>query len=76
MLNCLAQMQSDRNYMRAVLGEDYVDEQWGFGQIISLFLWTQILWGVGKWFYFSPKRIKPQRKRYLSLAYILDSLLR
>jgi hypothetical protein len=76
MLYCLAQMQSDRNSMRAVLGEDYVGEQWGFGQIISLFLWTQVLWGVGKWFYFSAKRTKPQRKCCLSLDYILNSSLR
>ncbi|KAH6690198.1 hypothetical protein BKA61DRAFT_625790 [Leptodontidium sp. MPI-SDFR-AT-0119] len=67
MIYCLAQMQFDRNEMKAVLGRDYVDSQWGFGQIISLFLWAQVLYGVCGWILSLVKRVRFASKCWLCL---------
>ncbi|KAH6716409.1 hypothetical protein BKA61DRAFT_655178 [Leptodontidium sp. MPI-SDFR-AT-0119] len=58
MLYCLVQMQIDRNLMRDVIGEAYIDDQWGFGQILSVFLWTQILWLISEWIFSTVKRVR------------------
>ncbi|KAH9216137.1 hypothetical protein DL95DRAFT_498407 [Leptodontidium sp. 2 PMI_412] len=54
----LLQMHIDRNLMRDVIGEAYIDDQWGFGQILSVFLWTQILWLISKWIFSTVKRVR------------------
>jgi hypothetical protein len=38
MLYCLIVMQAKRNAMRAVAGPAYQDDNWGFGQILSVFV--------------------------------------
>ncbi|KAH6702757.1 hypothetical protein BKA61DRAFT_196191 [Leptodontidium sp. MPI-SDFR-AT-0119] len=51
MVYCLVQMQIDRNSMRSILGKSYIDDQWGFGQIVSIFVWFQVIWGICWWLY-------------------------
>lgn len=38
----VVQMERTRNIMKAVTGAEFQDNQWGFGQIISLFLWVPL----------------------------------
>jgi len=42
MLVELVQMERTRNDMKSVTGAEFQDNQWGFGQIISLFLWVPL----------------------------------
>jgi hypothetical protein len=36
------QMELERNGMRSVLGSDFEDDQWGFGQVVALCLWVPL----------------------------------
>jgi hypothetical protein len=36
------QMESERNHMRSILGRDFEDDQWGFGQVVALCLWVPL----------------------------------
>ena len=38
----MGQMERTRKLMQAVTGADFGDNQWGFGQVVSLFLWVPI----------------------------------
>lgn len=29
--------------MRSLVGEDYIGDEWGFGQILAIFIWIPIL---------------------------------
>jgi hypothetical protein len=40
---CTAQLEYKRDVMKSVTGPDFEDNQWGFGQIIALFLWAPLL---------------------------------
>ncbi|KAF9482044.1 hypothetical protein BDN70DRAFT_930317 [Pholiota conissans] len=42
MLVEVVQMERTRNIMKEVTGLDFLDNEWGFGQIISLFLWVPL----------------------------------
>lgn len=48
-LFCLVQMQAKRNAMRAIAGPDYGDNKWGFGQVISVFVWLPIALKILLW---------------------------
>ncbi len=48
-LFCLVQMQAKRNAMRAIAGLDYGDDKWGFGQVISVFVWLPIALKILMW---------------------------
>ncbi|KDR76924.1 hypothetical protein GALMADRAFT_138962 [Galerina marginata CBS 339.88] len=37
-----AQMERTRDIMRIVSGQEFQDDQWGFGQVIALFLWVPL----------------------------------
>lgn len=39
----MAQLQGKRLFMQAVTGSNFVDNQWGFGQVIAIFLWTPLI---------------------------------
>jgi len=43
MLVELAEMEKLRNIMKTIAGDDFEDNQWGFGQIIALFLWVPLI---------------------------------
>ena len=47
-LYCTSQIGRKRSVMKAVTGRDFVDNQWGFGQIVAISLWAplviQVLW--------------------------------
>ena len=49
-LYCTAQLGHKRSVMKAVTGVDFVDNQWGFGQIVAISLWAplviQALWYI------------------------------
>ena len=49
MLYCLIVMQVKRNAMRAVAGPAYQDNNWGFGQILSVFVWIPIAFKIFLW---------------------------
>ncbi|KAF7979988.1 hypothetical protein HWV62_40072 [Athelia sp. TMB] len=38
----MGQMERTRTLMQAITGADFGDNQWGFGQVVSLFLWVPI----------------------------------
>lgn len=38
----VAQMERTRDIMKDLAGQDFLDDQWGFGQVIALFLWTPL----------------------------------
>lgn len=38
-LFCAGQMQVKRNDLRELAGETYTDSQWGFGQVVAVFVW-------------------------------------
>lgn len=38
----VVEMERTRNVMRAVTGPEFEDNQWGFGQVIALFLWLPL----------------------------------
>jgi hypothetical protein len=40
---CLAQLDQKRNLLGSVLGEEYGDSQWGFGQVLAVFAWMPLL---------------------------------
>ncbi|KDR77333.1 hypothetical protein GALMADRAFT_442853 [Galerina marginata CBS 339.88] len=42
MLVEVVQMEHTRDVMRAVTGPEFQDNQWGFGQVIALFLWAPL----------------------------------
>ncbi|KAJ6495002.1 hypothetical protein DFH09DRAFT_1205701 [Mycena vulgaris] len=42
MLVEVIQMERTRNVMKAVTGAEFQDNQWGFGQVIALFLWVPL----------------------------------
>jgi hypothetical protein len=42
MLVEVVQMERTRNVMKAVTGAEFQDNQWGFGQVIALFLWAPL----------------------------------
>jgi len=42
-LVCLVQMERQRNTMRAVIGAQFQDDQWGFGQVLSICLWAPLI---------------------------------
>jgi len=48
-LFCLVQMQAERDAMRAIAGPDYGDDKWGFGQVISVFVWLPIAFKLLLW---------------------------
>lgn len=43
MLVELVELERLRNIMKAVAGEDFQDNEWGFGQVIALFLWMPLI---------------------------------
>ncbi|KAI9769492.1 MAG: hypothetical protein M1840_003969 [Geoglossum simile] len=40
---CLGQLEQKRNIMKAVTGVEFLDDQWGFGQVMAVFLWAPLL---------------------------------
>jgi hypothetical protein len=42
MLVEVVEMERTRNVMKTVTGAEFQDNQWGFGQVISLFLWAPL----------------------------------
>ncbi|KZP20587.1 hypothetical protein FIBSPDRAFT_1044839 [Athelia psychrophila] len=38
----LVRMQQTRTIMQHIAGPDFADNQWGFGQVVSLFLWVPV----------------------------------
>ena len=42
MLVELAEMERTRNIMKEITGANFQDNQWGFGQVIALFLWMPL----------------------------------
>lgn len=39
----MVRMDRNRSMMRSLLGEDYIGDEWGFGQILAIFIWIPIL---------------------------------
>ncbi|TFK64489.1 hypothetical protein BDN72DRAFT_901501 [Pluteus cervinus] len=39
----LVQMQHRRDVMKSLAGSDFVDNEWGFGQVLALFIWVSFL---------------------------------
>jgi hypothetical protein len=39
----MVQLQGKRLFMKAVTGSNFVDNQWGFGQVIAIFLWIPLV---------------------------------
>jgi hypothetical protein len=39
----MALLQGKRLFMKAVTGSNFVDNQWGFGQVIAIFLWIPLV---------------------------------
>lgn len=42
MLEQLARMEKTRAVMKGITGTDFQDNQWGFGQVIAIFLWMPL----------------------------------
>ncbi|KAH0543890.1 hypothetical protein FGG08_001791 [Glutinoglossum americanum] len=42
-LYCLVQLERKRIIMKNIVGADFQDNQWGFGQVIALLLWVPLL---------------------------------
>lgn len=42
LVNWVIEMEHIRNEMKAIIGAGSQDEQWGFGQIIAVFLWLPL----------------------------------
>ena len=40
---CMVQLEHKRSAMKAVTGDGFTDDQWGFGQVVALFLWAPVL---------------------------------
>ena len=57
MLVELAEMERTRSAMKEITGSDFQDNQWGFGQVIALFLWMplciQMVYYTGRESFFS-----------------------
>ncbi|KAE9977306.1 hypothetical protein EG328_002135 [Venturia inaequalis] len=43
MLYYAIKMESQRNHIKAILGKEFLDDQWGFGQVVALCLWIPLL---------------------------------
>ena len=43
MLVATAKMEQTRHIMKEVMGVEFQDNQWGFGQVIALFLWVPLI---------------------------------
>lgn len=39
----MVRMDLNRSMMRSLVGEDYIGDEWGFGQILAIFIWIPIL---------------------------------
>jgi hypothetical protein len=39
----ISQLQRKRQIMKTITGTDFVNNQWGFGQVITIFLWIPLL---------------------------------
>ncbi|KAG9233399.1 hypothetical protein BJ875DRAFT_45376 [Amylocarpus encephaloides] len=39
----LVKMESRRDHMRSLTGQSFVDDEWGFGQVIAICLWTPFI---------------------------------
>ena len=39
----MVQLEHKRSVMRAVTGNSFVDDEWGFGQVVAIFLWAPVL---------------------------------
>jgi hypothetical protein len=51
---CLVRLEQKRKIMKAITGADFQDNEWGFGQVIAIFLWVPLLvqtlyWAIGKY---------------------------
>lgn len=66
----MVQMEHKRNAMKSVTGVDFVDQQWGFGQVIALFLWMPLVIQVVYFTLAAPKKAKKLdlEERYASSA--------
>jgi hypothetical protein len=47
-------LEQKRRIMKAITGADFQDNEWGFGQVIAIFLWVPLLvqtlyWAIGKY---------------------------
>jgi hypothetical protein len=42
-LYCAVQMSRKRDAMKSISGDDFEDNEWGFGQVIAIFLWVPLL---------------------------------
>ncbi|KAK3354006.1 hypothetical protein B0T25DRAFT_224006 [Lasiosphaeria hispida] len=40
---CTAQMSHKRDAMRAILGDQFQDNEWGFGQVVAICLWAPLM---------------------------------
>lgn len=45
----LVQLFNQRKQIRAIAEDDYADNEWGFGQLLSMFTWVPILFEGGLW---------------------------
>lgn len=39
----MVRMDLNRSMMRSLVGEDYIGDEWGFGQILAIFIWIPII---------------------------------
>ncbi|KAF9530935.1 hypothetical protein CPB83DRAFT_849898 [Crepidotus variabilis] len=59
MLVELVEMERTRNFMKVVAGADFQDNQWGFGQVIALFLWMPLCTQL--FYYLTRLELQPKR---------------
>ena len=49
MFYCLGKLVGVRNGLAALMGADWEDNKWGFGQVLAVFMWMPSLCEVGFW---------------------------
>ena len=42
MIYLMCVLEGTRNYLRSIIGVDFQDDQWGFGQVIAVFVWIPL----------------------------------
>ncbi|TFK68990.1 hypothetical protein BDN72DRAFT_897710 [Pluteus cervinus] len=62
----LVEMELTREVMQSLTGTEFLDNQWGFGQVLSLLLWVPFL-VQGLWSFLRPLR-KASQKKYELLS--------
>ena len=49
MLFCLGKMQKERRTIKKLAGSGFEDDQWGFGQVLTVFVWIPLSLNVVRW---------------------------